>query len=259
MTPARRLATLDRALRETLGQVHSIETCGTVDGPGIRTVVFLQGCLLTCRYCHNPDAWERGGGRPVRAEDLARELLAYRPYHQASGGGVTLSGGDPLAQPAFSSAILLLLRELGIHSALDTSGGRPLRTAAPILEAADLVMLDLKHTDPERHHWLTGVPLTHPLASAGHCAAIGKPVWLRHVVIPGITDGEDHLHRLGELIAQWPNVLRVDLLPYHTMHLHKWAQLDMANPLEGVPAATEAMMVRARAILRDHRAPLAAA
>ncbi len=244
------------ARRQITGRLHAIESCGTVDGPGIRTVIFLQGCRLACRFCHNPDTWNLNGGRSASVEDLLREVVRYRTYHKASGGGVTLSGGDPLAQPEFARQVLLALRDTGIHSALDTSGGRPLEVTGPVVDAADMVLLDIKHTDPERHQWLTGVSIDYSLATGDHLAATGKRVWIRHVVIPGITDGDEHFELFAALMKRWPNVERIDLLPYHTMHLEKWTALGKCNPLEGTPPADPAALDRGRRILRDRGLPV---
>ncbi|MFG0247292.1 MAG: pyruvate formate-lyase-activating protein [Phycisphaeraceae bacterium JB051] len=253
---ARALSRVPLSERQTTGRLHSIESCGTVDGPGIRTVIFLQGCYLSCRFCHNPDTWDRQCGQQVTVEQLLHEVMPYRSYHQASGGGVTLSGGDPLAQPEFAQAFLLTLRELGIHSALDTSGGRPLNISQPVIDAADMVLLDVKHTDAQSHIWLTGVPQHNVLETGSYLAQVNKPVWVRHVVIPGITDDEAHFHRLGELLKQWPNVQRVDLLAYHTMHLHKWKALGKTNPLEGVPDAPQETIDHAKKILMQYALPV---
>jgi pyruvate formate lyase activating enzyme len=233
-----------------------VETCGTVDGPGVRTVIFLQGCRLACRFCHNPDTWNRCAGKLVTVEDLLDEVIVYRAFHESSGGGVTLSGGDPLAQPEFAQALLVALSMLGVHSALDTSGGRPIEIVRPVVDAADLVLLDIKHSDADQHLWLTGVPMHHSIATGDHLASTDKPTWIRHVVIPGITDSDDHFNRFAQLVSRWPNVKRIDLLPYHTMHLEKWTALGLANPLAGTPSAGPELINRARKILADRGLPV---
>lgn len=256
MTIARRLAQVPLELRRVQGYLHSYETCGTVDGPGIRTVAFLQGCKLSCKYCHNPDTWREKTGHPVLVAEVLREIMAYSPYHESSGGGVTLSGGDPLAQPEFATALLQACRAAGIHSALDTSGGRPLDISQPVLDAADMVLLDIKHTDPKTHQWLTGVPLVNSLATGDYLAANNKRTWIRHVVVPGITSSDQHFDRLAEIIGMWGNVERVDLLAYHDMAISKWEALGIPYALKGTPNADEDLMNHARARLQSKGLPV---
>lgn len=260
MTPPavtrRQINALPATVLAAQGRLHSVETCGTVDGPGIRTILFLQGCLLQCRFCHNPDSWDRRKGRPISVAQALDEIIPYQSFHQSSGGGVTLSGGDPLAQPDFSRALLDACRSLGIHTALDTAGGIPLERSQPVLEAADLVLLDLKHSDPDGHQWLTGVPQARPLATGDYLAEHGKPVWVRTLLVPGITDHDAHIHWLADTINRWPNVERVDVLGYHTMALPKWERLGKISPLVDTPPTSDAVLQRARQVLSDAGCPV---
>jgi pyruvate formate lyase activating enzyme len=234
------------------GRVHSTESCGTVDGPGIRFVVFLQGCPLRCGYCHNADTWKFGEGRETTVDALLAEARRYRSYMRYSGGGLTLSGGEPLYQPGFAAALLAACRREGIHTALDTSGYASWETARPVVEQADLVLLDLKCVDPEAHKALTGVELPRILEFARQLAAIGKKAWVRHVLVPGVTDGEERLTKLGELVAQLGHVEVLELLPFHKLGEYKWKELGHACPLAPVPVPSRAEVERALAILRRH-------
>jgi pyruvate formate lyase activating enzyme len=234
------------------GRVHSYESCGTVDGPGIRFVVFLQGCPLRCAYCHNADTWPFGAGSEATVDGVLAEARKYRSYMRYSGGGLTLSGGEPLYQPQFAAALLAACRAEGIHTALDTSGYVPWDKARPVVEAADLVLLDLKCLDPEAHKSLTGVELDWILEFARQVAASGKKMWVRHVLVPSRTDSEDLLSRLGRFVAGLGNVEVVELLPFHKLGEYKWEQLGHACPLRDVAVPARAEVERALEILRRH-------
>lgn len=214
------------------GRIHSIESMGLVDGPGVRSVVFLQGCPLRCLYCHNPDT-QRGGGQEISAQELCRRLVRFRPYFGDS-GGVTFSGGEPLGQPEFLLECLRHLKAEGIHTCLDTSGVG-LGDYGEILAHTDLVLYDVKHFDPQGYRTITGRDMDATLAFVEAVRAANVPMWVRHVVVPGLTDGEDHLTALGEYIATLPGVERVELLPYHTMGVEKYRKLGIPYALEGVP------------------------
>ena len=215
------------------GYLHSMESMGTVDGPGIRTVVFLQGCALHCSYCHNPDTWGKGG-TPTEPEALVQRLSRYRTYYSRTGGGVTFSGGEPLLQPEFLAEALRLCKQAGIHTCVDTAGVG-LGDYDEILKYTDLVLYDVKHEDPHAYIALTGQPIdrTHAFVEAVRAHAV--PMWVRHVVVPGLTDTQDHLRRLSAYIATLPRVERVELLPYHLLGVNKYAALGLPYPLEGVP------------------------
>lgn len=222
------------------GFVHSFESMGLVDGPGIRSVVFLQGCRLRCRYCHNPDTWSLQGGEETTPEALVKKLRRFKPYFARSGGGVTFSGGEPLMQPEFLAETLRLCRKAGIHTCIDTAGAG-LGEYADILRHTDLVLYDVKHWDPEAYRSLTGLPMDDTLAFVEAVRASGTPMWVRHVVVPGLTDSRAHLAKLWDYAHTLPNVERVELLPYHLLGKNKFAVLGVPYTLEGVPAMDKAL------------------
>lgn len=217
------------------GQIHSIESMGLVDGPGIRTVVFLQGCSLRCRYCHNPDTWS-GQGKDTQIlshEELFQRLSRFRPYYGRE-GGVTFSGGEPLLQPDFLRKSLELCRNAGIHTCLDTAGvgcGR----YEEILQFTDLVLLDVKHYTKGGYRELTGRSPEEFFSFLDIVQRMRIPLWIRHVVVPGLTDGEVHLKGLEAFLQTLHSIQRVELLPYHTLGVHKYGMLGIPYPLEGVP------------------------
>lgn len=215
-----------------IGHIHSVESMGLVDGPGVRAVVFLRGCPLRCLYCHNPDTWT-GGGTEFTPEDLTAKLLRFRPYF-SRGGGVTFSGGEPLLQPEFLAEMLSRLHAAGVHTCLDTSGAG-LGDYGAILQNTDLVLYDVKHHWREGYRQITGQDMDRTLPFVEAVRTAGVPMWVRHVVVPGLTNGEDHLAALEDYISTLPNVEKVELLPYHTLGVHKYEQLGIPYPLEGVP------------------------
>lgn len=212
------------------GRIHSIETCGTVDGPGIRFVIFTQGCPLRCLYCHNPDCQQVTGGKEVTVEALITEIQKYRSFIRK--GGVTVSGGEPLMQPEFVREILHRCQELGIHTALDTSGYVQLGTAKPVLETVDLVLLDIKSYDPELYRQVTHVSLEPTLKFAEYLKAIHKPTWIRFVLVPNLTDKPYNIAGLADFVATLDNVERVEVLPFHKMGEYKWEQLGYEYQLK---------------------------
>lgn len=231
------------------GRIHSIETFGTVDGPGIRFVVFLQGCRWRCRYCHNPDTWRMTGGTLMTPESLFEQAMRYETWFSASGGGVTVSGGEPLCQAEFVTAFFTLCREAGLHTCLDTAGDiHPDADTEPLLAQTSLVLLDVKHTDPEAHLALTGAAPGRPIAFAESLRAQGIPTVLRHVVVPGLTDGDAHLIRLVKWTRTMPNVTSIQWLPYHRLGVYKWNELGLPYPLPDTPPADETLMERVRAL-----------
>lgn len=215
------------------GMIHSLESMGLVDGPGVRAVVFFQGCPLRCVYCHNPDT-QTGSGEETDHEQLVKRLLRFRPYF-SQGGGVTFSGGEPLMQPEFLLACLKELKAAGVHTCLDTCGVG-LGDYGAILAHTDLVLYDVKHYDPEGYRSITGRSIQATLAFVEAVRAAGTPMWVRHVVVPGLTDAPEHLEALGAYIATLPRVEKVELLPYHTMGVEKYKKLGIPCSLEGVPA-----------------------
>jgi pyruvate formate lyase activating enzyme len=221
-----------------LGRVHSFESMGTVDGPGTRFVVFLQGCQFRCNYCHNRDTWDVNVGRLYSVTDLITEILPYVPFIDASGGGVTVSGGEPMLQREFVRVLFKMLNFQGIHTCLDTNGYVPPSAYDDELEkfvrCTDLFLLDLKHIDEDRHIALTQVSNRHTLRFARYLAEMKRPVWIRYVVVPGYSDTVDDACRLAEFVAPLPNVEKIELLPYHTLGAHKWAAYDDVYSLRAV-------------------------
>lgn len=236
------------------GYIHSFESFGTVDGPGIRFVVFLQGCPLRCRYCHNPDTW-LAGGTAYTPEEVCSQALRYKSYF-TGGGGVTVSGGEPLLQIGFVTELFTLLKRSGVHTAADTSGftfdpDRPESVAAheKLISVTDLVLLDIKHIDTEAHRALTGQGNEHTLAFARFLSEKKVPMWIRHVLVPGITDDDDALRRLRAFIDTLPSVEKVEVLPYHTMGEVKYRKLGYSYSLEGVQPPAKDRVENARRIL----------
>lgn len=217
---------------QTKGRIHSVESCGTVDGPGIRFVIFTQGCPLRCLYCHNPDCFNPENGTEVAVEELISEIEKYRSYMRFSGGGVTVSGGEPLMQPQFVEAIFQHCQDLGIHTALDTSGYVPLAAAKPVLEKTDLVLLDLKSGLPEIYRTVTSVAIEPTLKFARYLNEINKPAWIRFVLVPDLTDPIDNLKRLAEFVSSLHNVEKLEVLPFHQMGAYKWEKLGYKYQLQ---------------------------
>ncbi|QGU94312.1 pyruvate formate lyase-activating protein [Clostridium bovifaecis] len=217
------------------GRIHSIESMGLVDGPGIRTVVFFQGCPLRCAYCHNPDTWTMQDGIEITPRELLNKLLRFRPYFEKSGGGVTFSGGEVLLQPDFLIEILKLCKENGIHTTLDTSGFG-LGKYDEILKYTDLVLLDIKHVDDTGYRNLTGQSKKGLDEFLNALAKAGTKLWIRHVIVPKITDSEEHIAQLAHIIKQIDNVEKIELLPYHTLGVSKYEKLGINYPLKNTPS-----------------------
>lgn len=207
------------------GKIHSVETCGTVDGPGIRFVIFTQGCPLRCLYCHNPDCRNFEEGKEITVDELIVEIHKYRSYMRFSSGGVTVSGGEPLMQPEFVREIFRRCKALGIHTALDTSGYVNLSAAKPVLDYTDLVLLDIKSFEPKIYLKVVGVALAPTLQLAEYLREIKKPTWIRFVLVPGLTDALENVEGLAKFITKLDNVERVEILPFHKMGEYKWEQL----------------------------------
>ncbi|MCK5834304.1 MAG: pyruvate formate lyase-activating protein, partial [Lentisphaeria bacterium] len=187
-------------MKEVTGKIHSYESCGTVDGPGLRFVIFLQGCPLRCLYCHNPDTWDASKGKEVTVEEVVKEALKYKSYMRFSKGGVTISGGEPLIQKKFVLALLKRLKEEGLHTAVDTSGISDPESVKEIYESCDLVLLDLKCSDPKVHKQLTGCENTMPVQTLDYLTKINKPFWGRHVLVPGWTTKPELLESLAQMV-----------------------------------------------------------
>ncbi len=235
------------------GRIHSVETFGSVDGPGVRFVVFFQGCPMRCLYCHNPDTQEPQEGELLTADAILERMLRNRPFYKS--GGITATGGEPMLQLPFLTELFEKARAQGIHTCLDTSG-ICFEPAAPerfdrLLAATDLVLLDLKEMDGVAHQRLTGHANERPLAFAHHLNEKGIPTWIRHVLVPGLTDKEDGLRALGQFLKPFGNIQKIEVLPYHTMGKPKYEAAGRPYPLEGVPAATEAQAAAALAIIEE--------
>ena len=250
------------------GKIHSFETFGSVDGPGVRFLVFLSGCSLRCKYCHNPDTWYHlakqpevaagRGARPAAFEMSADEVLAkalrYREYWGAD-GGITVSGGEPLLQLEFLTELFTKAKAAGVNTCLDTAAG-PFKRDEPwlgqfrgLMDVTDLVLLDLKHIDSAAHRELTGADNVNILDCARYLDEIGKDVWIRHVLVPGVTDDPAALGRLGAFIRSLTNVKRVEVLPYHTLGVPKWEALGIPYGLPGVEPPSDESVAFARSVL----------
>jgi pyruvate formate lyase activating enzyme len=230
------------------GRIHSVETCGTVDGPGVRFVVFTQGCPLRCLYCHNPDCRNVDEGKLVTVDELVEEIKTYKSYLRH--GGVTVSGGEPLMQPEFVEALLRRCKQEGIHTALDTSGyvSEP---PAFLLAQVDLVLLDIKSFDPATYTHVTHVSITPTLNFARYLDKIHKPVWIRFVLVPGLTDATHNVEGLADFVATLSNVERVEVLPFHKMGEYKWKQLGYAYQLQETQPPTPELIEQTLNIFRS--------
>lgn len=222
------------------GKIHSIETFGTVDGPGIRFVVFMQGCSLKCKYCHNRDTWSFSSGKLVSLQELVKEILKYKSYMDSSGGGVTISGGEPLLQSDFICALFRELKKYNIHTAIDTAGSLPLSyEIKELLKYTDLVLLDIKHINNEKCINLTGAPNKHTLEFAKYLSNLNIPVWIRQVLVPGYTDDKYDLLELKKFLNSLNNIEKVEILPYHNLGKFKWSELGDVYELDNVEPATQ--------------------
>ena len=234
-----------------MARIHSFESFGTLDGPGIRFVVFLQGCPMRCKYCHNPDSWSFAGGREMSAAEVAAEVLKYRRYFTR--GGVTVSGGEPLMQLDFLIEFFTILKKDGVHTCVDTSGAgfrESDNRYEKLIELTDLFLLDIKHIDEEAHKSLTGVSGKSPRAFAKFLSDHRKPMWIRHVLVPGLTDDDEALRRLRAFIDTLQTVERVEVLPYHTLGREKYKKLGIEYALEGVAPPAKERIANAESILR---------
>jgi pyruvate formate lyase activating enzyme len=230
------------------GNIHSYESFGTVDGPGIRFVIFSQGCILRCQYCHNPDTWSTDEGKiSITPEALLQEVLKYKVYFQKR-GGVTFSGGEPLLQAEFVKEFFKLCKRENIHTALDTSGNFMNDHVKELLEYTDLVLLDLKTINSDLHPKLTGVKLENSLKFLDYLQEIEKSTWIRHVVVPTLTDNESDLKALALYIKDYPVVEKVELLPYHSIGAFKYQALNKKYPLDGIPELSKERLAEVKEI-----------
>ena len=234
------------------GRIHSIETCGTVDGPGIRYVIFTQGCPLRCLYCHNPDCRQPDEGKAVTVDELIVDIQKYHSYMEFSGGGITVTGGEPLMQPEFILEIFRRCQELGIHTALDTSGYVKLATAKPILNYVDLVLLDIKSFDKQIYHQVTNVSIEPTLDFAYYLNKINQQAWIRFVLVPNLTDPLENVEKLARFISGLNNVERVEILPFHKMGEYKWQELGYEYQLQDIPEASPELVATAKSIFQEY-------
>jgi len=246
----------DLPTSETMLRVHSVESFGSVDGPGIRFVIFLKGCAMRCQYCHNPDTWDRAGGNLRSVDDVLSQALRYRSYWGEK-GGITVSGGEALLQIQPLTELFHKAKDLGINTCLDTSAqpfsrkdGR-FSAFEALMKYIDLVLLDIKHIDNDAHKRLTGWENENILDCARYLSDIHKPVWIRHVLVPGINDDDESLHKLRSFIDTLSNVERVEVLPYHDLGVYKWEQLGIPYKLTDVKPPTEESVLHARKILTE--------
>lgn len=236
------------------GRIHSLESFGTVDGPGVRFVVFVQGCPMRCAYCHNPDTWPMTGGTIMEASEIIDQYERNKGFYR--GGGITVTGGEPLMQIDFLIELFTLAKEKGIHTCIDSSGIAFKKDNAAFMEKldklmplTDLVMLDIKHIDPEKHMELTSQPNEGILDFARYLSDKGVAMWIRHVVVPGITDDDEYLFKLGYFIGDLKNLKALDVLPYHTMGKPKYDNLGIEYKLKDVPAMDKKKVIEKKQVI----------
>ena len=238
------------------GRIHSLESFGTVDGPGVRFVVFVQGCPMRCAYCHNPDTWEMNAGTVMEASEIIEQYERNVSFYK--GGGITVTGGEPLMQVDFLIELFTLAKEKNIHTCIDSSGiaFNPdhhvwMEKLDKLLTLTDLVMLDIKHIDPEKHKELTAQPNDKILAFAEYLSEKGIAIWIRHVVVPGITDDDKYLHQLGYFIGGLKTLKALDVLPYHTMGKVKYEKLGIPYKLDGVEPMDKNTVIEKKQVILD--------
>lgn len=237
-----------------VGRIHSIESFGSADGPGVRYIIFLQGCRMRCKYCHNPDTWASEKYESQTSEEVLKKALRYKTYW-GKNGGITVSGGEALLQIDFLIDLFQRAKEKGVHTTLDTSGNPFTREDEffekfqKLMEVTDLFMLDIKHIDPAGHKDLTGQPNENILDMARYLSENKKDMWIRHVLVPGYTDSEEQLKALQAFIKTLDTVKRVEVLPYHTLGVFKWKELNIPYGLEGVPTPNQEQIDLANKIL----------
>lgn len=233
------------------GRIHSFESFGTVDGPGIRFVVFMQGCPLRCIYCHNRDTWDIKGGKEYTVEEVIEEMKKYIDYIRFSGGGITFTGGEPTLQHEFVTQVFKRCRDINVHTALDTCGFVDVSKVEQLLDYTDLVLLDIKQAVDEKHRELTGVGNAKIKNFARYLSDRKIPVWIRYVLVPGFTDLEEDLHLAADFIRQLNNVEKVEVLPYHSLGEYKWEKLEKEYKLKEVKPPSEQQVEKARSILES--------
>jgi len=237
------------------GFVHSVERGATLDGPGVRYLIFLAGCAFRCLYCHNPDTWKAYSHQKKSLAEVLEDIGKYLPYLRR--GGVTVSGGEPLGQATFVQALFREVKERwGLHTALDTQGNLGGRVDDAWFENVDLLLLDIKHFDDDRHRALTAFPVAPTLEFARRMSRLGKSMWIRHVVVPGWTDDVDHASRLADFVATLPTVTKVDLLPFHQLGAHKWKELNLEYRLKDTLPPSPEVMETLKKVFRSRGLPV---
>lgn len=234
-----------------VGRIHSTESFGAADGPGVRYIIFMQGCDMRCRYCHNPDTWDKSRGTEITAEQALKQALRYRSYWK-KGGGITVSGGEPLLQTDFLTELFRLAKAENVSTCIDTAG-QPFTREEPffskfneLMKYTDLLLLDIKEISSERHRNVTGHDNANILDMARYLSDIGKPVWIRHVLVPTLSDFDEDIDGLRKFLDTLKNVERVEILPYHTLGRFKWDDMGIKYPLEGVEPPSEERIFNAK-------------
>ncbi|MCH5212115.1 MAG: pyruvate formate lyase-activating protein [Oscillospiraceae bacterium] len=237
------------------GYIHSTESFGSVDGPGIRFIIFVSGCPMRCRFCHNPDTWEMTNGEKIDSDELVKKAMRYKIYWR-NNGGVTVSGGEPLMQIDFLIDLFREFKEQGVHTAIDTSGA-PFTRNEPffskfeeLMKYTDLLLVDIKHIDPDKHTELTGRANDNILDMMRYLSDIKKSVWIRHVLVPEWSDNDEYLKRTREFIDKLDNVQKIEVLPYHTLGVPKWEKLGIEYSLKGINPPSEDRIMNANRILK---------
>jgi len=237
---------------DLIGYVHSYEVGSTVDGPGIRFVAFVTGCLLRCQYCHNPDTWHKYNGHPVSVSRAMRQIGKYAHALKIAKGGITISGGEPMLQRPFVTRIFRRCKELGLHTCMDTSGRLGDKMTDQDLMDIDLNLLDIKSGDPAIYEKVTRQPLQPTLDYAQRLSALGRPMWIRYVLVPGLTDGYDNVQKVADFVAELKTVERVEILRFHQMGSDKWRKLALDYPLENFESPDAELTERVRGQFRSH-------
>jgi pyruvate formate lyase activating enzyme len=234
---------------ELTAYIHSVETAGMVDGPGIRYTIFFHGCALRCKYCHNPDTWKLAGGTEMTIDELLKDVMLYRSFMRFSGGGVTVTGGDPFMQPEFLIALLKALKSEGIHTALDTAGYTSISNAEKAFDNTDLLLLDIKSFDPDVYRDITGLGIDATLRTLNVAYSKGIETWIRFVLIPGLTDNFDHIRQMRDYLINYDNITKIEVLPFHKMGEYKWAELGINYELADTQPPNAETLTAAKDIL----------
>lgn len=239
-----------------VGYIHSVESCGTVDGPGIRYVIFFQGCPLRCQYCHNPDTWKVQDGKKTTVEELMKEILSYTSYMKFSGGGITATGGEPALQMEFVTELFKACKAENIHTALDTSGFFDIEKAEELLKYTDLILLDIKQIHKDKHQILTGVSNEKILKNAQIFSEKKIPLWIRHVVVPGLSDDLEDIETLAQFLSSLKSVEAVEILPFHKMGEYKWEVLGLTYSLSDTQPPPEEKLLKIKSIFEKYNLPV---